>query len=263
MIRAQTSHQSFGPRALGAAICTVVAMSVVPVTTPAASAATDRLRVTFDTDGVPGTRLVAGSAVADSSGNGNNGIVRTAFGGSVLLASGATGGVVADFPGKCGVEPCPNALVEIADHDSLDPGTADFEWGALIVLLPSETADGENVLQKGVWGQNGGQWKLQIDKEAGIPSCVVSGVVPGETTERRVVLKAGIGVADGASHRLVCRRAGGRLEIFIDGVRRRSAAMPGVNLASSAPVTIGAKSYKPRSNDQFHGVVDDVFMTVL
>jgi hypothetical protein len=154
-------------------------------------------------------------------------------------------------------------MVEIADSDSLDAGTADFEWSARIRLQKAQTADGENVLQKGTWGEPGGQWKLQVDKNPGIPSCVVSGVVPGETAERRIVLKASISVADGAWHRLTCRRAAGKLEIIIDGTRRGWAAMPAVDLTSTAPVTIGAKWVTTANNDQFQGTIDDVLMTVL
>lgn len=244
-------------------VCVGVAMAIAaPGFAPSvAGAATDRLRIDFGDD-LAATQLGNSSPVADSSGQGNNGIVRSAHKGQVTRVADATG-TVADFPGPCSKEPCPNALIEIADGPSLDPGTAPFEWGARILLKKSETADGENVLQKGTWGQPGGQWKLQIDKKAGVPSCVVSGAVPGKNAERRVVLKASVGVADGTWHSLVCRRTGSGLEILIDGVVRGSKAMPAVVLDSAAPVTIGAKSVKPNDNDQFQGMLDDVFMTVL
>ena len=126
-----------------------------------------------------------------------------------------------------------------------------------------ETADGENVMQKGLWGQVGGQWKLQIDKAAGIPSCVVSGVWPKDGSMLRVVVKASISVADGKWHDLRCRRTVDGVAVVIDGVVQGSMAMPVVDVNSDAPVTIGAKSVKPRDNDQFHGVLDDVFMALL
>jgi hypothetical protein len=243
---------------LVAAVIAVIAPGLAP---PVAGAAADRLRINFD-GVISATELGNKAPVADSSGQGNNGVVRVAHGGRVVSVSDATG-TVADFPNACKNEPCPNALIEIADRASLDPGTAPFQWGARILLKKSETADGENVLQKGTWGQPGGQWKLQIDKAAGVPSCVVSGAVPGTNTERRVVLKAARGVADGTWHTVMCRRTASGLEILIDGVVRGSKPMPAVVLDSAAPVTIGAKSVKPADNDQFQGMLDDVFMTVL
>jgi hypothetical protein len=242
--------------------CAVAAVAtVVPVQVSPASARSDRLRITFDTAPV-GSVLGDGSAVADMSGRGNDGVVVTAYGGSVVSVAGDP--VAADFPGKCAADPCPNALVQIADHPSLDPRTADFEWGARILLSPSETDDGENIVQKGEWGEAGGQWKLQVDKAAGVPSCVVSGHVPGQTKARRVVLQASIGVADGMWHQVTCRRTtAGGVQVVIDGVLRGATAMPAVDLNSAAAVTIGANRVVPSANDQFHGVLDDVFMTVL
>ena len=251
-------------RTCSAVLCAgVVAVFAAPMlSSSGAAAGTDRLRIGFDGDVSAAQRLGNSAPVADTSGQGNNGVVKTANKGQVGRVADATG-IVADFPNACSKEPCPNALIQIADRASLDPGTSPFEWGARVLLQQYETADGQNVVQKGTWGQPGGQWKLQIDKAAGIPSCVVSGKVPATGAERRTVLKASISVADGTWHTLVCRRTGAGLEIAIDGVVRGSRAMPSVMLNSAAPVTIGAKSVKPNDNDQFQGMLDDVFMTVL
>ena len=89
-------------------------MTVIPLS-PSAHAATDRLSITFDADGAPGAQLTASAPVLDASGNDNNGIVRTDFSGTVGLVSRA-GGVAADFPKACASEPCPNAMVEIAER---------------------------------------------------------------------------------------------------------------------------------------------------
>ncbi len=242
-------------------VSTVVA--VLPVSLTAVHANTDRLRITFDGDAPAGTNLVAGAPIVDLSGFGNNGVVVTAAGGSVAAVANGQG-VAAGFPDVCSLAPCPKALVQIADHPSLDPRTSDFQWGARILLQSSQTADGENILQKGLFNQVGGQWKLQVDKAGGLPSCVVSGVVPGQTTTRRAVLASSVSVADGIWHQVTCRRtASAGLEILVDGVVRGSAAMQVVDLNSDAPVTIGNKFVDFTNNDQFHGVLDDAFMTVL
>jgi PKD repeat protein len=247
--------------ALVVATCSFVAL--VPVSVAPVRASTDRLRLVFDTDGAVGTTLAAAGPIADSSGLANNGRVVTQYGGSVVVAAGAAGGA-ADFPGKCTREPCPNSMVVVPDHPSLDPGLADFEWGARILLQPTETADGENVIQKGLFGQVGGQWKLQVDKSAGVPSCVVSGRVPGSTKERLVVLLASVSIANGQWHQVTCRRTvASGVQIIIDGVLRGTTAMPVVVLDSTADLTVGAKGVDTADNDQFHGVLDDAYMTVL
>lgn len=215
-------------------------------------AASDQLVMNFD----QGQPLAAGTTVSDVSGNGNNGIVKTKYGGTINPVSGA-----ADFPGPCSVESCPNAMIEIVDAPSLDPGTADFEWGADVRIKASETADGENVLQKGRWGDAGGQWKLQVDKAGGKPSCVVSGFRNG--VESRVILKSLVGVADNVWHQVTCRRTGVGIELVIDGAVRASAPMPVVTLSSGATIRIGAKEVAAQDNDQFQGKLDNIFVRLL
>jgi len=228
---------------------TIGAVAALPDTVGAAA---DQLHVNFD----QGESLAAGTTVSDVSGHNNDGVVKSMYGGTITPMSGA-----ADFPNPCWSEPCPNVMIEILDNASLDPGTAAFEFGADIKMKSDETADGENVLQKGRWGETGGQWKLQVDKAGGKPSCVISGFRNG--VESRVVLKASIGIADNVWHTVVCRRASSTVQILIDGVARGSASMPSVNLASSAAVTIGAKEVAAKDNDQFQARLDDVFMRLI
>lgn len=250
------------------ALIAVVALGLVWIPTSSSSTAVGttageetRLRIVFDGDAAPGTALTAGASITDTSGWANNGVVISAAGGSIDVVVDAVG-VVADFPAECQSAPCANAMVQVPDHPSLDPLTADFEWGARILMQPDETDDGENVVQKGITDEPGGQWKLQVDKADGRPSCVVSGRSPGESADRRVVLTSSVGVADGVWHHVVCRRtAAAGVEIVIDGVVTGVAPMPVVNLDSDAVVTIGAKWVTPSENDQFHGLVDDIFMT--
>lgn len=242
-------------------VCSMLPVAVL--FSRADAAGSDRLRISFDGGAPAGTILLAGAVVMDVSGQGNHGVLASAYGGSVGLVAGPFG-VAADFPGKCSSEPCPNALIDIPGNQSLDPLTADFEWGARILLKANETAPGENVLQKGLYLEPGGQWKLQVDGSGGYPSCVVSGKVPGQTTTRRVVLKASVSVANGVWHQVTCRRtAASGVQIVIDGVVRGTVSMPVVMLDSAAHVSVGAKLVKPTDNDQFHGVLDDVFMSVL
>lgn len=230
--------------------------AALTMTAPPASAAETRLMLSFASDS-----LVDGSSVHDSSAMDNDGRVRTEYGGRITAVTGWNGTRSARFPAKCWAEPCGNALISVADDPSLDPGYASFEWGVRLRLSAAQTADGENLIQKGLWGNTGGQWKLQVDKDPGRPSCLVSGYRNG--TSYRVIVRSSVGVADDAWHAVTCRRTSSAVEIYVDGVRRGIASMPAVNLSNGAAVTIGAKSVTTRDNDQYHGTLDDVFMRVL
>ena len=223
---------------------------------PPAHAAENRLLLSFT-----GDSLASGTAVQDSSGNNNDGKVKTEYGGTIDSVTGWNGTRSARFPSGCSSEPCPNAAIYVGDAASLDPGYASFEWGVRLRLAPWQTNDGENLLQKGLWGNTGGQWKLQVDKDPGRPSCLVSGYRNG--TSYRLIVKSSVGVADDSWHSVTCRRTSSAVEIFIDGVRRGSGQMPAVNLSNGSPVTIGAKNVSSKSNDQYEGILDDVFMRVL
>ncbi|MBI5090289.1 MAG: LamG domain-containing protein [Actinobacteria bacterium] len=230
------------------------ALGLAALATPGAEAGAPSTRLLIDF-GQAGT-LTAGSTVADASGYGNVGTVKTKSGGAIDTAD-----TTARFPGRCTQEPCPNAIIEVPSSGSLNPGTAAFEWGASILLAPDDTSDGENVIQKGLYGGAGGQWKLQVDKSAGKPSCVVSGKHNG--TSRQVVLTSPVSVADGAWHQVTCRRTATAVALIIDGTTRATASMPAVNLTSTAVVTIGGKNASTADNDQFQGRLDDVFMRLV
>ena len=183
-------------------------------------------------------------------------------GGTLRSVVGVDGTRAVRFPAPCSAAPCPKAMISIADRPSLDPGTASFEWGATIKLKATETSKGANVLQKGLFNQVGGQWKLQVDGGAGHPSCILSGTRPDGTSQRTTLVST-TSIANGRWHQVTCRRTATDVTIVTDGVVTGTAAATAVNVSSSAPVTVGAKSVKAQNNDQFFGILDDVFMRVL
>jgi len=237
-------------------LAAAAALAVVGVLAgPAQAATSTRLQLDFDN----GESAATGSTVRDDSGYGNNGVVQAEYGGALKIVEGVSGTRGVRFPAPCKTEPCPNAMIKISDSSALDPGTASFEWGASIKLSLSETSDGANVLQKGLYNQNGGQWKLQVDGDPGHPSCILSGTL-SDGTFKRTKVRSTVTVADGSWHQVTCRRTSGSVSILVDGVTRGSASAAPVKVSSSAPVTIGAKAVKPKNNDQFFGVLDNVFM---
>ena len=222
---------------------------------PASATASTRLHLDLEN----GETGATGSRVVDDSGYGSSGVVEVAYGGAVRIVEGVGGGRALRFPGQCSSEPCPNGDVRIPDSAVLDPGSRDFEWGAHVKLSLSQTAPGANVLQKGLYQESGGQWKLQIDGSPGRPSCILSGR-RYDGALQRTVARSSVSVADGVWRQVTCRRTGGTLAVLVDGVVRGSVTAAVVTTSSSAPVTVGAKAVTPQDNDQFFGAVDEVFM---
>ncbi|NUR93634.1 MAG: hypothetical protein HOV67_00090 [Kribbellaceae bacterium] len=183
-----------------------------------------------------------------------------ARGGAVRLLPRGTGFAVT-YPRRCTtVEPeCPRAILESDPAPWLNPGARDLHWGAQVLLAPQSTTDGENVVQKG-FSTQGTQFKLQVDHLGGLASCVVAGPVAG--LNRIYVAQWNISVADGTWHKLDCVRQLGNLSLFVDGQSRASVAVPAtLSIVNADPLRLGGKGIGPW-NDQFHGELDDVYVTV-
>lgn len=241
-------------RALRPALVIAIASGLLVAASPASATTADTgFRFDFEDQ----TALEQG-VVSDVSGNGHDGLVLSDGGGRVRAVEGFDGTTSADFPRPCEGEQCPQAVVQVADDPALSPGTAPFQLGAQVRLRPHQTSPGANVLQKGLHGDPGGQWKLQVDGGQGLPSCVVSGEVDGH--RQRTKVKSSVSVADGLWHQVTCSRTGTGLAVLVDGeVTGWETAAP-ASVTTTAPVSIGGKNVL-RGSDQFHGVLDDVFFT--
>lgn len=223
---------------------------------PASSSGAPGLLLNFD----QGDPLGIGGRVADSSGYSSDGGVVAHWGGSLVSAPGAAGTRAARYPAPCVNEPCPNTAIVVADAANLDPGRADFEWGADILLTSSESSSGQNVMQKGLFSDPGGQWKLQVDGHLERPSCVLSGRLADGTFSRAFVI-ADIAVSTGTWRRVACRRTRSSLSVYVDGQLHGRTLSQALLITSTAPLTIGAKFVDRRDNDQFQGSLDNVYMT--
>jgi len=185
-----------------------------------------------------------------------DGRVVTANDGSVEVVPGADDSARAvAFPARCAAaKDCPRALVEIASEPDLDPGEEDFEYGASVWLAPDQTTTGSNIVQKGRFGTEGGLWKLQVDNDAGHPSCVI------RSGSELVRVRSSVSIADSSWHHVVCRRQGDAISIQVDDTLRRTSGRIGP-ITSTWPVRIGAPGLGER-DDQFHGRIDDVYLRI-
>lgn len=181
-----------------------------------------------------------------------------AISGGWVEAEAHDGGQAVRFPPRCRVYAglrCPRVVLE--SRDVPNPAAAPMRFGASVLMTADDTADGENVLQKG-FSRGYGQFKLQVDGAAGLPSCVLVG-----TGSRRIyMVTAGRSVADGQWHAIECVRNGSAFSIAVDGEILRQTRVPGaLSIVNSDPLRIGGKGLSP-NNDQFHGAIDDVFVAI-
>lgn len=241
-------------RALRPALMIAMASGVLVAASPASAAAADT-GFRFDFEDLPALEQ---RVVTDVSGNGRDGFVLSDGGGRVRAVEGYDGTTSADFPRPCDDEQCPQAVVQVADDPALAPGTQPFQLGAQVRLRPHQTSPGANVVQKGLHGDPGGQWKLQVDGEEGLPSCVVSGALDGQRQRTRVTSAASI--SDGEWHQVTCSRTGSGLAVLVDGAVTGWETAAPASVTTTAPVTIGGKNVL-RGTDQFHGALDEVFFT--
>jgi hypothetical protein len=183
--------------------------------------------------------------------------VHAAAGGAVDTESHGSG-LAVRFPPPCaeyGDRTCPRVILETPF--AANPGARPLRYGAAVRLAPSETSEGENVLQKG-FSHGHSQFKLQIDGAGGQPSCVLVG-----TASRQIhAAIASVSVADGQWHTIECSRAGSSLTITVDGAVAGQARVPAsLSIVNNDPLRIGGKGISA-NNDQFHGALDDVFVSI-
>jgi hypothetical protein len=192
----------------------------------------------------------------DVSGGGHTLKALSANGGSVRLRTHGTGNAVA-FPDLCSGSTCPRLVLQAADSADLNPGDGPIRFGASVLLGDDETTDGQNVLQKG-YSTSGSQYKLQVDKLPGRPSCAMT----GRNSSTIHLARSSVTVADGRWHAVECRRAGTSLAILVDGIVRGSVSVPaGLSVVNASPLSLGGKG-SADNNDQFRGVLDDAWISI-
>jgi hypothetical protein len=252
--RASVVHEitSRAVHAPAVAVTPRVTASVVPsVPSPSASSAYI-VRYTFD--GGATSHLSRGAA-------GNPKLSVLAAEGGALHTVKHNGGNAIGFPSRCqtpGATGCQRAILETSGNvDRLNPGRDRIRFGADIRMLGTQTSDGENVVQKG-YATGGSEYKLQVDGEAGRPSCAVVG-----TASSRIFLaRSSVSVDDGGWHTVSCDLHNGVLSVKVDGTVCGKATVPtSTTISNDDRLRIGGKG-KSANNDQFSGELDNVWVTV-
>jgi hypothetical protein len=211
------------------------------------------LWLTFDDTGLTYDGAVAFPDVEDSTLLGE---VHRADGGDIRLMPGPVGrGTAVAFPEACASEPgCPRALIEVQQSARLAPGDSSFSFGATVMLPDDDQVRGANIIQQGRYGTTGGQWKLQVDNDAGRPSCVVRGV------EGTLAVWSPVPIDDGDWHQVECIKHDEGLVVVVDGEEHRKSGAIG-SVENDHDIRVGGAGLDD-GDDRFHGSLDDVFLTL-
>lgn len=216
---------------------------------------------------------VPGDAVPDATNDGTvttRSTVATRSGGRLTWADGWDGGGIrTPVFGTAANTPTAALVLWPVGTGRLDPRDRDFTAGVDFLTESIERGrpgdDGDNLVQRGRFDDQS-QIKLQLDH--GIPSCRLSG------SAGAVVVSAGRPVVAGRWYRLVCTRAAGRVVLALTDLGAGGgpsswdkASDPGDIHFGTVPVSVGAKVTQDGDidvdgTDQFHGVIDRVFVDV-
>lgn len=216
----------------------VAALVTVVGTGPAAGAESFGASWTLDE--------IAGSTAYDSSGNGNNGTNYNVVGnGSGYIFNGT------------------NSRVVVPDSPSLDPGTADFSFGATLVMTVAP-AVGEtyDVLRKGLTTTAGGDYKLEIVRTSAgaLARCVVK-----DANKVVASVRASTNLADGQPHAVTCRRVGSSVVVQVDSrtpVTKRVAVLGSVSNANKLGLGAKAEGTATTGFDWYPGEMLEAFVRV-
>jgi hypothetical protein len=225
---------------------TVVAKEASPSTSPGSTTVAS---YNFDS-------TVADGTFDDGSGAGHLLTATGRNGGAVRSVTHGSGQAIA-FPDTCTGGTCPRLVLQTPHAADLNPGKQPIRFGVSMRLPADHTSDGQNILQKGT-AASGGQYKLQVDKSPGKPSCAMS----DKSSATVYLAKSSVVVADGSWHTVECRRSGTTLTVLVDDTVRGSVTLPaGLSVINTAPLTVGAKGLA-ENNDQFQGTLDDVWVAI-
>ncbi|MDT5034190.1 MAG: hypothetical protein QOC94_4361 [Actinoplanes sp.] len=195
---------------------------------------------------------VADGRFDDGSGQGHLLTVAAANGGSVTPVAHGNGQAVR-FPPWCAGAACPRVVLQSLDVPDLNPGAGPVRYGANVLVPPGGGT--ASILQK---GYSGSQYKLSVDGPTGRAACSLSGTDSASVYQARTPAS----VTDGSWHALECRRAGATLSILLDDRPRGSVAVPAtLSVRTTQPFSVGGKGTSG-TNNQFHGSLDDVWISI-
>jgi hypothetical protein len=164
----------------------------------------------------------------------------------LLGAVTVTGGGWLDFTGR--------SVVQTPDRAGLNPGTADFTFGARIAL--TRGVGDWNVMQKAYF--NDQQWKLSTFSAPG--GAKLGCRFSGSLGTLHVITSSAVVPTDGTWHDVACVRSGTTVQVMVDGAVVAQGTGPTGSIVSQKPYLVGSKGMTASDPDQFLGLLDDAYV---
>jgi hypothetical protein len=186
------------------------------------------------------------SVMTDSSGHGNNGKTT-----AITSVAGSSGSGY-HFNGK-------TSVVNVADSNSLDPGTANLRITAHVKfsVAPGSGVGDYDLIRKGLAGTKGGDWKMEIFPASGKPAPAYC-LFQDANGKKAAVRSSQANLADGKWHTIVCAKTASAVSVTVDGKTTSVSAKLG-SIANSQPLALGQK---PGGGDKYLGDMDEVSVQV-
>jgi hypothetical protein len=144
-----------------------------------------------------------------------------------------------------------NSVVRVPSAPGLNPGTADFTFGAAVNFTELPPPGNWDVVRKGVAGSTGGYYKLEVfTGNGGARARCAFRDANGLSTS----VVRGTGLNDGQWHQLACAKKADRVTLTVDG-SANSTVVSLAGISNSSELTVGAK---PSGGDNYSGLIDEV-----
>jgi hypothetical protein len=166
----------------------------------------------------------SGTAMLDSSGNGNNGTTYnvTRLGSGGYSFNGTTSKVV------------------VQNSSTLNPGTSDFSYSVTVQTsrVPPSGTD-YDLIRKGISSTSGGEYKLEIvySTGGGKAFCLAK-----DNAKVSATVKGTTNVTDGQVHTLTCQKTSTGLSLVVDHGTPRTKVVSLGSISNNSPLTISAKT---------------------
>jgi hypothetical protein len=155
-----------------------------------------------------------------------------------------------------------DSRVVVPNASSLNPGAADFSYGATIVMDdPPVLGDTDDIIRKGITTSTGGEFKLEIKmtKYGARARCVVKDAL-------KVVgaIQGTVEIANGQPHTITCSKTSAGVTVRVDAANPRTKPALLGSVANSNSLGLGSKA-EPTARtgwDWFSGSMTEAWLRV-
>ena len=160
-----------------------------------------------------------------------------------------------------------NSRVVVPTSASLNPGSANFSFGATVSMSspPSPAGETYDVLRKGLATTKGGDYKVEVKNASGkaLARCVVKSYRSNGTKVLAAVMGT-TSLADARQHVITCVKTSTSITLYVDSLAPRTKSYTGGlgSVANTSVLALGAKGEDTAQTgfDWFKGTIYDAWV---